>query len=249
LNQLLKYIFALIAAAVTFGSFLVPDGMPDWRMPSLARIFFFHFPCSIAVTLLMFVTGYHCIRYLLTRDRTWDVKALAAQELAMIFGLLVMATGIIFSFVQWGDWWQWDPRQYSFLLVLLIYFAYFVLRASFEDPEKRARISAAYAAASILPNLFLIFIFPRLPGIENKSFHPSDTITGGLMDGDYGRTILCTLFVILTLTVWLYRLRVRAGLLELRLEEMDATSGSMEVLGGNSTATGVVRPVRVPDEG
>jgi heme exporter protein C len=51
---------------------------------------------------------------------------------------------------------------------LLIYGAYFVLRASFEDPEKKARISAVYnifAFATLIP---LLYVIPKL----TDSLHP-----------------------------------------------------------------------------
>ncbi len=50
------------------------------------------------------------------------------------------------------------------------------------------------------------------------------------------------------LTVWLYRMRVRAGLLELKLEDMSDGDG-LETGRGDSAGTAVVRPVRVSHEG
>ena len=54
------------------------------------------------------------------------------------------------------------------VIALLIYLAYFILRAVFDDPDKRARISAVYnifAFAALIP---LIYVIPRL----TDSLHP-----------------------------------------------------------------------------
>ena len=84
-----------------------------FQLPELARIFFWHFPCAITTTLCLFAGAWHSYRYLSRGQAVDDVRATAAIELAMMFSLLVMATGIIFSKVQWGAWWQQDPRVRS----------------------------------------------------------------------------------------------------------------------------------------
>jgi heme exporter protein C len=232
-------LFALAAVAVTAAGFLIPP-VPGFQEPNLARLFVWHFPCAMATTALLFFSPYFSLHYLATRDRDWDVRALAANELALLFGVLTMATGMLFSRVQWGAWWQWDPRQTSFLLVLLLFGGYFALRSAFVDDVRRAATAAAYSLASVPPMLFLIFVFPRLPAVAAVSFHPTNTIRDGLMSGDYLYTMLGVLAVLLVATAWLYRGRVAAGLEGLRREELDA---ELDVGGGGAAPTGVVRPV------
>ncbi|MBI3721287.1 MAG: cytochrome c biogenesis protein CcsA, partial [Fimbriimonas ginsengisoli] len=233
MNGLGKALLGLAVAAAAALSLLGPDAK-RFQTPELARIFFWHFPCTIACTLLLFWGAWNSLRYLQTRNPQADVFATAAIELSLLFGLLVMATGILFSRVQWGAWWQQDPRQTSFLLVLLILMAQFVLRSATPEGPRRAALSAAYWLAATLPIVFLMFVFPRLPQIANASFHPSDTIQQGQLDPYYRWTVISMLAVILMLAAWLYRLRVRAGLAELALEEFD---GELEADRGGSAAT------------
>ncbi len=243
LSGLTKAVFWALTCVIVVFCFKVPDA-PMFQVPALARIFFFHFPCPIVTTWFVFSGAYLGMKYLKTRDRQWDIKAAAANELGLIFGLIGMAIGIIFSKIQWGAWWQWDPRQTSFMLVLLIYMAYFVLRAGYADENKRAAYASAYSATAFIPNVFLIFVFPRLPQIAAASFHPSATVSGGLLDKDYGNAAVGTMYALFTLGFWLYRLRTRTGELELKLEEMNARLAS----GSDHAPTGVVRPVSVPDQ-
>lgn len=229
-------------AGVTIWGFLIPPAERLFMVPDLARILFFHLPCAIMASLLMMYAPYLAIQQLRKRTADWDVRCQAANELGFTYGLLTMATGIIFSKVQWGAFWSWDPRQTSFLLVLLIYGAYFVLRAAIADEGKRAANAAAYSVATSLPVVFLIFVMPRIL----FSLHPSNTLVDEDLKGDYLNVFLAMLVLFGVLSVWLYKLRVRAGLAELALENIN---GSLEARGGSAAPTGVVRPVSVSREG
>ena len=227
-------------AIATAWTFLVPDAQLAFMSPGLARILFFHLPCAIISSIFIFFAPYLAIRYLMAKTPEWDVRAAAATELAFLFGILTMALGILFSKVQWGAWWQWDPRQTSFLFVLLIYAAYFALRAAFSDEIKRAANSAAYLIATALPALFLIFVFPRLPQVE--TMHPTSTIPNRELSADYWYVLIAVQVLLTVLSAWLYKLRVKVGMAELALENLNANYQS----GGRSAApTGVVRPVSV----
>lgn len=235
----MRYLFAVAVAAVTVWSFLVPDAI-GFQRPELARVFFWHFPCPILATLLLAVGAWFSFKFQRTKELVWDIRSVACMELGYIFCLMTMATGIIFSKVQWGEWWQNDPRQTSFLMVLLIYAAYFGLRGAIQDETKRAQNSGVYALAALMPMLFLTFVFPRLPGVE--SFHPSESIMKGQIKGQYAYVVIAVMVLMAWMSVWMYRMRVRAGVLELKVEEM---SNGLETGSGDSAGSTVVRPVRI----
>lgn len=236
----MKWLLGLAILGDTLAAFLVPDAKA-FQQPGLARIIFFHLPCAIATPLFLFAGSYFSIRYLRSKSEEWDIRANSANELGYVLALLTMITGIIFSKVQWGAWWQWDPRQTSFLLLLLLYAAYFALRTAYDDEQVRAKFSAAYSAFSCLPAFFLIFVFPRLPIVE--SFHPNQAILSGGFDSTYRTVLYSMFFLILIFCIMIYRLSVRAGLLELRIRNDD---GKLETYSGAATPTGVVRPISLP---
>jgi heme exporter protein C len=246
-EELKKALYALVVAVVTVWSFFVPDGA-DFPRPELARIFFWHFPCPMMLTALLFAGVLFSLRHLIAQGpdekREWDLRAVAALELGLVFGCLTMLSGIVFSYAQWGAAWQWDPRQSSFLIALLIYAAYFALRAGHSDPDKRAANAAAYMMAAVFPLLFLIFVFPRLPQVVRVSFHPNDTVMGGKLHGQYLYVTLALMALVSVLTVWLYRLRVAAGLLLIKNSD-----GYLETSGRRAGPSVVARPVSVPAEG
>ncbi len=230
--------------AVTVWTFLVPD-LSGFEQPGLARIFLWHFPAAMLATGWVLVAPYLSWRYLQGRDPKWDVRAAAAGEMALLFGVLTMVTGMLFSRVQWNAWWQQDPRQTSYALVLLFLGAYFALRAAFSDPARRAAVAAAYSLASALPVLFLTFVFPRLKSVEQTSFHPVRTVQEGLMGPDYRNAMIGVLVMLAVFTYGLYRARVRASQLETALEDLD---GKLEIRGGDPAPVGVVRPVPLQPE-
>lgn len=212
--------------AATVLAFWVP-GAASFQQPDTARIIFFHLPCAFVCAGLVLLTAWFATKYLATRRAFWDIRLAAAIELAFLFCVLTLVTGIVFSRAQWGAWWQWDPRQTSFLMVFLMMGASLALRAGIADEVKRASASATYAVATVLPLIFLIFVFPRLPHIKQMSFHPTQTVNEGLFDGTY-RGVLLTVFVLLIWSVvGIYRMRVRLGVLELALDD-GAEAGTIE---------------------
>jgi heme exporter protein C len=254
----LKYLFGLLMSGLIVWSFLVPDD-PEFQHPAAARIFFWHFPCPMMLTVFMFLGCYFSLRYFVDvksphklairpeqdarKRELWDLKACSALEIGLIFAILTLVSGMLFSSVTWGALWQSDPRQTSFLLALLIYGGYFALRSAFSDPIKRAASCAAYMLAATLPLTFLIFVFPRLPQIAASSFHPTNTIMEGRLQGQYGQVIVCLLIMVTILATWIYRMRVKVGLLLLKQQH-----GTLEIDRGRSRPTVMVRPVRLSHE-
>ena len=137
-----------------------------------ARNLYFHVPMWFTMMAAFFVSAWHSARYLSSRDHVRDVRALEAARVGAVFGILGLATGIVWARFTWyvgqGIWWNFDPKQTMAAVQLLIYGAYFTLRASVEEPEKRARIAAVYNlfAAACVP--FLLYVLPR----QMESLHP-----------------------------------------------------------------------------
>lgn len=230
--------------AVTVASFLAPPAK-NFMAPDLARILFFHLPCAILSSLWIIASGLFGFQWLRTRKRIWDHRLAAAIEITNILALLTLITGIIFSKVQWGAWWSWDPRQTSFLFVQLLLLAGWALRAAIADDQRRADVSASYAVMTLLPTLFLIFVLPRLPQMLNGgSLHPSTTLQRSEMDATY-RTIFISALVTVGWMVWeLYDLRIRISSAHYAL---DHAHGQLEMDRNGAASPRVVRPLSQPE--
>ena len=86
--------------------------------------------------------------------------------------LLSTVSGAIFSKLTWGAYWNWDPRQTTIFVLILIYGAYLTLRMAVTDEKIRAKVSAVYSLLSVLTVPFLVFILPRM----YFSLHPSPVL-------------------------------------------------------------------------
>ncbi len=241
----MKWLALLGMSALIIASFQVPPalGFPE---PELARIIFFHLPCAFSTVVFVLFAAYSSYRYLATREWIWEFRALAATEISLGTAVATMLSGILFSKVQWGAWWHWDPRQTSFLIVLILLGAYFAVRMSFEEEVSRARAAAVYSSLTLVPVLFLFFVFPRLPQVLKNSLHPSTTVQSGGFSQDYWTVVLGVFIMLLGTCIWIYKLHVRTSLLEQVLKDQD---GQLETSGNRPTAYRVDRGVslREPD--
>ena len=173
-----------------------------------ARIVFFHVPQAWVAVLAFCVNLIASLRYLRGRDLIDDARAATAARLGLIFSVLATVTGSLFARVMWGSFWNWDPREVSIAILLLVYAAYFALREAIPDDERRASLSASYAVLAFVTMPFLIFVVPRI----YWSLHPDTIINtrGSLdMESRMFQTLMGSLVGFTGLFFWLYSLDVR----------------------------------------
>ena len=187
------------------------------RLPILnesIRNVYFHVPLWFSMIILMFTSMVFSIRFLRKNDLEDDIKAVEFANVAILLGVLGCATGSIWANFTWGDPWPNDPKLNSAAVCMLMYMAYLVLRGSFDDEQRRARISAVYNILAFSVFLPLIFILPRL----TDSLHPGNG--GNPAFGKYDmnsamKMVLYPAVIALTLLgVWIVELRVRLRKIE-----------------------------------
>jgi heme exporter protein C len=128
LNRLVPV--ALLAAVVFFvrAPFMIDGVRYESTMGLIQKIFYFHVPAAITTFVSAFVCGIASVVYLVRRRPLADHVALAAAELAVVFGLIVLVTGPIWARKAWGVWWQWEARLMATLIMWMIFVAYLLLR-------------------------------------------------------------------------------------------------------------------------
>ena len=173
------------------------------------RIFFFHVPSAWIGALAFCVAMVAGIRTLTTRNRSFDDVAMASSELGFLFCGLALLSGMIWARHEWGAFWNWDPRQNSVLILLLIYAGYFALRSAVPDQAKRARLAGVYSIVAFATVPFLIFVVPRIM----ESLHPSPIIKSGegtgVMDARMRQVFFLFLASFSGLYVWMLSLRIK----------------------------------------
>ena len=210
--KVLKLLLLPYMAAIIVGAFLWPAPAEGFIGES-SRIVFFHVPCAWTSALAFLVAAGFSAAYLARRDPRHDDIAAAAIRLGLLFAVLALLTGSLFAKIMWGSYWNWDPRESSFLLLIFLYAAALFLRAAVEDPQRRARMSAAYSlfAAVLMP--FLFFVAPRI----TASLHPQTVINPQgkiLMDGPTKAVFFGAIVGFSALFFWMLSLDARAARLE-----------------------------------
>lgn len=135
------------------------------------RNLFFHVPMWFSMMAMMFTSLWYSTRYLTKSGVDYDLKASSYAKVGFVFGLLGISTGSVWAKVTWGAWWVFsEPKLNGTAAALLVYAAYFILRSSFDDEEKKARFSAVYNIFAFVMFIVFIMILPRL----TDSLHPGN---------------------------------------------------------------------------
>lgn len=207
-----KLAILVLMAAIIVASFITPA--PQQTIGESSRIFYYHIPQAWICVLAFLMSMIYSIRYLKNRDYADDDKAAEAARLGFIFCLLAAVTGSIFARVTWGSFWNWDPRQTSIFILLLIYGAYFALRGAVEIEERRATLSAVYSIFAFITVPFLIFVVPRVV----PSLHPEDSIVDENMKFTMGPMVRMIFFsslaVFTMIYLWIFNLANRVRRVE-----------------------------------
>ncbi len=205
----LSWLLWLAISLVIAGAFLyAPPG--KGFVGESSRILFFHVPMAWVSFVAFLSAGVWSLRYLFgKRLPAHDRAARVAVEQGLLFCVLATLTGAIWSRIEWGAYWNWDPRQTSIVIAMLFYGAYLALRSAVEDPEARARLAGAYASLGIVVAPFLFFILPRL---ATFSLHPEPVVNAAgnvKMDARMAQVLILGSVAFTALFFWLHRLQCR----------------------------------------
>lgn len=192
--------------------FLVKVPQLDDRLQESIRNFFFHVPMWFAMMILLAVSVVYAIKYLRSRKPVHDYYSAAFAITGTLFGFLGLATGAIWANYQWGSPWSGDPKQNGAAIAMLIYLAYFVLRGSMNEEEKKARIGAVYNIFAFFMLFPTLWILPRLteslhPGGEGSEGNPG--LNGKDMDANMRSVFYPAVIGWTLLGVWISTLRIR----------------------------------------
>ena len=216
-----KLLTGVLMAWVIYGSFYVAHGAVNFGFGgNPARIVFFHVPVAVLSYVAYATAAVYGILHLAGRSpEASDMKAGASMELGLIFCILATITGSIFAGIQWGRFWNWDPRETSIVVMLLLYGAYMALRLSLADrPDQRGRFCAVYTLVALVPATFLIWIVPRIPSLQ--SLHPTNVLFNpDNTSASYKEVLYPSFAAFIMLYVWLLQLRCRIQTVVLRREQ------------------------------
>lgn len=218
-----KLLLFLGMSAMIIASFVTPA--PQKQIGESSRIFYYHIPQAWICVVAFAIAMVYSIKYLRSKRIVDDDRATTAAGLGLVFCILATLSGSIFAKVTWGSFWNWDPRETSIFILLLIYGAYFALRGAIEVEERKASLAAVYAIFAFVTVPLLIFVVPRVV----PSLHPEDSVIAidqaknvkFTMGGQVLMIFLASLALFSGLFAWMYGLANRVQHLARVRQERD----------------------------
>jgi heme exporter protein C len=185
------------------------------------KIFYWHVAHAFMLFAAVGVCGVCSLVYLKNRDPRWDDVALAAAEVAVAFGAVVLITGSIWAKAAWDLWWVWEKRLTMSLLLWLTLVGYVLVRRF--AGASAERIAAGLAGFGMVGVPFIYTM------VDSSDHHPQAGTNGNVATLGPQMSLVLWLSV-LTFLCWFLALvtsrvasaRAERQVRELREQAMDA---------------------------
>jgi heme exporter protein C len=219
--MMLKLFPVLVLAGIAifgYAPFMIVNAPYESTMGLVQKIFYFHVPAAASMFLSAFVCGIASAIFLFKRRADADRVAVAAAELTVLLGLIVLVSGPLWARKSWGVWWQWDARLTSSLVMWLVFWAYLLLRKFGGPGSEKLSAAVALFGAALVPFVYWSVNMWR-------TLHPSTNVVPTLPSPMMGPFLWClvgwlVLYVLLlAMRVALERRRVALDSLYLALED------------------------------
>lgn len=188
------------------------------------KVFYWHVPNWFMLFSMVFLCGAASAMYLKKRDARWDDIALAAGELAVLFGAIGLVTGSIWGKAAWGHWWKWELRLTTSLILWLTMVGYVLVRRFGGAGSERLAAGLAIFGCANVPLVY--FAVKLAAALDQVSAHPEAEVVSQLtssMKTTFQLSILT--YAALCATLFLVRIdaiRDERKLRELRERGLDA---------------------------
>jgi len=143
---------SLVASVMLFSlgiyySFYSPS---DYQQADFVRIMYVHVPSAwMALGVYVFI-GVCSIIYIIWRNQFLDMVANQAAVVGAAFALITLVTGSLWGAPVWGDWWVWDARLTSMLILFFFYLGYISLSSSVNDELVKSDAPAILAIVGLI---------------------------------------------------------------------------------------------------
>lgn len=204
---------ALLLVGTWMGLFWAPE---DAMQKDVQRIMYVHVPVAWASMLALTVVFVAALGWLFRGKWHWDALLEASNEVGVVLGALLLATGAIWAKPVWNTWWTWDPRLTTAAVMLLAFSGLIALRGFVDDPEKRASWSAVAAIIAYV-DVPIVYFSVRWW----RSIHQVQS-TKGTMNPDMADTLTVMSIAFVLVATWFVARRYRIARARLTAEMEEA---------------------------
>ena len=209
-----------VGGANVNGVELIGDSMVSQMLLLSQKIFYFHMPVALTSFLALLWGAYYSVRFLQSKQARYDTCAKTAMEIALVFVIMTMVTGEMWTRFEWGVWWTWEPRLTTYFILMIIVIAYFILRNAVDEPERRATYAAVIGIIAFIDVPICFMITRLIP----SSIHPVVLREGG-MTAEMGICVAIIMVGMICLGFALYRARFRQQRLTERIAALKDALG------------------------
>jgi heme exporter protein C len=168
------------------------------------RIFYLHVSSAIAAYGCFAVVLLGGLIYLRNESLAADRFARAGALVGVIFTTVTLVMGMLWAKPIWGNFWAWDARLTSTLVLWIIYAGYLLVRRLAEPGRQAARFAAVVG----------IFGFIDVPVVHFsvtwwKTQHPGSVIVRDALPPEMLATFLFTMACTIVLAAVLIAIRYR----------------------------------------
>lgn len=208
-------VYAIIAG------FLMPAPDNLGIIQKSIRNLHFHVPMWFTMIIMLFTSYIAGILFLAKSNMKYDSMASSFVKVAMLFGLMGLATGSFWARFTWGTWWVEDAKLNGAAIGMMIYMAYYILRNSIDDDVKKGKFTAVYNLLAFPIFIVLIIVYPRM---AETSLHPASGDTVGFSDLDLDNNLRKVFYIAtlgwILLGTWITTLKYRLTELQRKDEEI-----------------------------
>ena len=205
------------------------------------KIFYLHVPVAVASFAVMLFAAYYALRFLMTKNRAFDVRSRTAMQVTLVFVIATMVSGDLWTRFEWGVWWVWEPRLTTYFILMLLVIGYFILRNAIDDPERRARFCAVFSIVAFIDAPISFLITRLVP----SSIHPVVFRTDSGLPPMMLIPFLLGLFGMLMAAFAIYRYALHVNEDAVEVEELKEQLEEQDALASRSAAERALERLQV----
>lgn len=191
----------------------------EMNQGAIWRIFYFHLPSALTSFIGFYAGAGLAVMYLWKKDLKYDTWSAVISEVSLVFAIVTLITGMIWARIAWGVWWAvGDHRLTSYLVCILIYAGYLMLRRTVQDPTQRASLSAVLA---IFAALDIIIVWKSIEWWRGN--HPGPVLSirsGGGMAPGWEGLAYWNLLAIALLAIPMMLIRLKQEVVQREIDAM-----------------------------
>ncbi len=224
-NLLLISTASLMVLTLWMVFFWVPT---EANQGNIQRILYIHVPVAWASMLAIIFVAVASIAYLRTKNEVWDRLAVATAETGVVFGALMLITGMIWARPVWGVWWTGEAKLTTALILFFVYVAYLMFRAYFPPGAQRQRLAAIIGVIGAIDTPIIYYAANLWSQAHPPSIVGPSSDAESAFSGEFGVTLTVATLAFTFLFLYIARERFSTRETEDALVEIRRSLGDAE---------------------